>query len=86
MKPCAKGDLDEEKHVAFNKILSSARLVVQNAFGILTMYLYPKKSNIVTLACYYLHNFLIDENGTNYLPGNGETLNTSTLVQLKKNK
>lgn len=95
MKPYAKKDLDEEKHVVFNKILSSARSVVENAFGILTarfrvllstMYLDPKKASIVTLACCYLHNFLIEENGTNYLPGNGETLDTSTLVQLQRTK
>ncbi|KAG5863763.1 hypothetical protein JTB14_015438 [Gonioctena quinquepunctata] len=95
IKPYAKKDLDEEKHVVFNKILSSARSVVENAFGILTarfrvllstMYLDPKKASIVTLACCYLHNFLIEENGRNYLPGNGETLDSSTLVQLQRTK
>lgn len=45
------------------------------------MYLDPKKAAIVTLTCCYLHNFLIEENGANYLPGNVETLDTSTCKE-----
>lgn len=62
----ANGKLDEGKRT-FNYRLSRARRVVENAFGILSsrfgvfqrqIPLSPDKSQIITLACCYLHNFL----------------------------
>lgn len=59
-------DIYNEKCI-FNYRLSRARMVVENAFGILAsrfgvfqrqMLLSPEKAQTVTLACCYLHNFL----------------------------
>ena len=81
MKPYSQKNLTAEQAV-FNKRLSCARSVVENAFGMLAsrfrvlgtnMNLEPVKASVVTLlACCYLHNFLILENEETYLPFTGE--------------
>lgn len=54
------------KKINFNRMLSKARVKVENVFGIMTsvfrifrkpMLLQPDKAAIVTMACVYLHNF-----------------------------
>lgn len=51
----------------FNKRLSRARVVVENAFGIMLsvfrvfrapLLLQPEQAKVITLTCIYLHNFL----------------------------
>jgi hypothetical protein len=62
---------------------------VENAFGILaglfqvlgtTINLEPLKVSIITLACCYLHNFLIQENEERYLAFSGEAVDRCTIV------
>lgn len=64
----------------YNKRLSRARVVVENAFGILgtrfgvfqkAIHLEPEKATKITLACCYLHNFL-SKNSGNYMASIGE--------------
>lgn len=68
MKPYSQQDLTNERRI-FNYRLSRARRTVENAFGILAtrfgvfqkpINLGPEKATLVTLACCYLHNFLIE--------------------------
>ncbi|XP_049316669.1 uncharacterized protein LOC125779377 [Bactrocera dorsalis] len=75
MKPYSRRNLNVEEQI-FNYRLSRARRVVENSFGILanrfrilhtTMNLDPEKSAKITLACCYLHNFLIKTNSSVYL-------------------
>lgn len=70
LKPYSQKLLNDERQV-FNERLSRARVVVENAFGILTsrfgvfqkpINLQPRKATIITTACCYLHNFLAKEN------------------------
>lgn len=69
MKPYPQANLNSATQ-EFNRRLSSARVVVENAFGILAMRLgvfqkaialEPKKAELFTTACCYLHNFLATE-------------------------
>lgn len=74
MKPYPqKSCTDSEK--IFNHRLSSARQVVECAFGLLAtkfrifhtpIYLEPEKATIVATACCYLHNFLLIRKDRNY--------------------
>ncbi|KAK9887976.1 hypothetical protein WA026_000267 [Henosepilachna vigintioctopunctata] len=75
MKPYSQKALTPERF-EFNKRLSRARVVVENAFGILAarfavfqkpINLDPQKSASVTMACCYLHNFLAKETQQPYL-------------------
>ena len=86
--------MNEEKTI-FNKRLSAARSVVENAFGILasrfrvlgtTINLEQLKASIITLACCYLHNFLIRENEESYLAFSGEAMDRCTVVELERTK
>ncbi|XP_055918180.1 uncharacterized protein LOC129950311 [Eupeodes corollae] len=70
MKPYSRHHLTKQERI-FNYRLSRARRIVENAFGILanrfrvlhtTINLAPDKAAIITLACCYLHNFLIKKN------------------------
>lgn len=74
MKPYSQLDLTNERRI-FNYRLSRARRTVENAFGILAsrfgvfqkpINLGPEKSTIITMACCYLHNFLIEHNQNIY--------------------
>lgn len=65
MKPFKGTNLSHEQE-QYNKKLSSARVKVENAFGILaarfrvlltTIALCPEKATKIVLACCYLHNF-----------------------------
>ena len=94
IKPYAQKNLNEEKTI-FNKRLSAARSVVENAFGILasrfrvlgtTINLEPLKASIITLAFCYLHNFLIRENEESYLAFSEEAVNRCTIVHLERTK
>jgi hypothetical protein len=69
MKPYSHKFLDDARQ-EFNKRLSRARVVVENAFGILAsrfgifqkpISLGPEKATIITMASCYLHNFLAKE-------------------------
>lgn len=92
MKPYAQKYLTEARHV-YNKRLSRARVVVENAFGILTsrfgvfqksICLEPKKAETITMACCYLHNFLVKENNQLYLaPNNTGTSDDYKLTNLQ---
>lgn len=71
MKPFAHSNLSSSQ-ILFNKRLSSARVKVENAFGILagrfrilntTIALEPQKARKVVLTCCYLHNFIKKEMG-----------------------
>lgn len=93
MKPYPQGSCNDERQ-NFNKRLSRARCVVENAFGILSsrfgifqksIYLSPKKATIVTMACCYLHNFLMKENHHTYAPtGTCEDSETCSLPPLQR--
>lgn len=66
MKPFTGNNLTTEQEI-FNKTLSSARVKVENAFGILAtrfrvlltnIAVCPEKATKIALACCYLHNYL----------------------------
>lgn len=72
MKPYSHNGLSS-KQIFFNSRLSSARVKVENAFGILaarfrifntTIALAPEKASKVVLSCCYLHNFIRKEMGS----------------------
>lgn len=74
MKPYKQENLTKQQEL-FNRRLSSARVRVENAFGILalrfrvlltTINLSPEKVTKIVLACCYLHNFLRKRRGTAY--------------------
>lgn len=76
MKPYIRAVLINEKRI-FNYILSQARRVVENAFGILTkrfkifqkaIKFEPDKAWKIVMACCHLHNYLCSRNRANYLP------------------
>lgn len=67
MKPYPGMLPERSKKRHFNRMLSKARVKVENVFGIMTsvfrilrkpMLLQPDKAATVTMACVYLHNFL----------------------------
>lgn len=67
MKPYPGKHTEQSSKRNFNRILSRARVKVENVFGIITsifrvfkkaMLLQPDKASIITMACIYLHNFL----------------------------
>ncbi|XP_039968579.1 putative nuclease HARBI1 isoform X2 [Bactrocera tryoni] len=73
LKPFGHNNLTENE-MLFNKTLSSARVKVENAFGILasrfrllqtTINLCPEKVTTVVLACCYLHNYLRCQSNSN---------------------
>ncbi|KAL4090672.1 hypothetical protein QTP88_025466 [Uroleucon formosanum] len=90
MKPYSQHDLTNKRHI-FNYRLSRAHRVVENAFGILAsrfgvfqkpINLEPDKASTITLACCYLHNFLIENNKHLYVSKNvliTENLGTGEL-------
>lgn len=90
MKPYSQHDLTNKRRI-FNYRLSRARRVVENAFGILAsrfgvfqkpINLESDKASIITLACCYLHNFLIENNKHLYCSRNvliTENLETGEL-------
>lgn len=74
MKPYGQTNLDNRQR-AFNYRLSRARRVVENAFGLLVskfrifqkeINLEPRKVNMITLACCYIHNYLLKKNRVQY--------------------
>lgn len=74
MKPYSGTNIGP-KEINFNKCLSSARVRVENAFGILAhrfqvllkpINLCPEKATKVVLACCFLHNYLKKKNGIIY--------------------
>ncbi|XP_055910773.1 uncharacterized protein LOC129945139 [Eupeodes corollae] len=74
MKPYSGTQLSPQE-LNFNKCLSSSRVRVENAFGILAhrfqvlvkpINLRPEKVTKIVLACCFLHNFLKRKNGTVY--------------------
>lgn len=92
MKPYNQKNSNDEQRI-FNSILSRTRSVVENAFGILSsrfgvfqkpMALQPEKAARVTIACCYLHNFLLRETDQNYASTFGSgNMEKSTLSSLK---
>lgn len=76
MKPYNTKDFDLEKRI-FDYRLSRARMVVENAFGILAnrfrifmtpICLAPEKVEIITLAALCLHNMLREQHSSQYTP------------------
>lgn len=90
MKTYSQHDLTNKRRI-FNYRLSRARRVVENVFGILAsrfgvfqkpINLKPDKASTITLACCYLHNFLIENNKHLYCSRNvliTENLETGEL-------
>lgn len=82
MKPYSQKTMSPERF-EFNKRLSRARVVVENAFGILAarfgvfqkpIHLEPQKATTVSMVCCYLHNFLAKESQQSYFStGTAET-------------
>lgn len=73
LKPYSGYHLSRQQEI-FNKKLSSARVKVENVFGILAnrfqiltkpINLCPEKATMIVLACCYLHNFLRQEDTEN---------------------
>lgn len=87
MKPYSQHDLTNKRRI-FN---TRVRRVVENSFGIQanrfgifqkSINLVPEKASIITLACCYLHNFLMEHNNHLYCSRNvliTENLETSEL-------
>ena len=78
MKPISKYSLNLAERV-YNYRISRARLVVENAFGILVskfrilqqkINMHPKNAQKVILACIVLHNFLRQKCGVRYMERN----------------
>lgn len=78
MKPYSQTGLTVEKRI-FNYRLSRARRVAENAFGILVskfgvfqrpIAVSPEKSQIIVLACCYLHNYLRRNQSQTYMCSN----------------
>lgn len=93
LKPFSGNHLIKEQEL-FNKKLSSARVKVENAFGILaarfrvlltTIALSPEKVTKIVIACCYLHNFLKKSRGVLYSRNeSGGTFRLSeTLLQMQ---
>jgi hypothetical protein len=91
MKPYSQKFLNEVRH-EFNKRLSRARVVVENIFGILAskfgvfqkpISLDPQKAATITMACCYLHNFLVKEMNQVYFHSNERTTDEYGLVDLQ---
>lgn len=92
MKPYSQKTLTPTEAV-FNRRLSSARSVVENAFGIMSsrfgvlgkaINLQPNKAAIITKTCCYLHNFLIRESAATYLPSSLESPQVCSFAQLQR--
>ncbi|XP_058817776.1 putative nuclease HARBI1 [Topomyia yanbarensis] len=75
MKPYSQKSLDCYRQV-YNERLSTARVTIENVFGIITsrfgifqkpINLNPEKAAKVTMAACYLHNYLAKENTNSYL-------------------
>lgn len=86
MKPYNREHSTREDRI-FNYRLSRARRVVENAFGILAtrfgifqkpIKLSPKKVSTITLACCYLHNFLMRNGSVEYYKNILTSENTAT--------
>lgn len=93
MKPFAHASLTWEK-MLYNKRLSSARVKVENAFGIVasrfrvlqrTINLQPQKAGILVLACCYLHNFLRRHQRNTYFTS-GENIAEFTPLESTVNR
>lgn len=94
MKPYAQKSLTSVRF-EFNMRLLKARVVVENAFGILAsrfgvfqkpISLEQRKAKTITMACCYLHNYLAKQNNNFYLQPN-ETFNAADdLVGLESTK
>ena len=91
MKPYSEKTLSPQRF-EFNKRLSRARVVVENAFGILAsrfgvfqkpINLEPKKVSTVTMACCYLHNFLAKESQQSYFSKGTAEVTEYDLVNLQ---
>lgn len=89
MKPYAHSGLSPSQNL-FNKRLSSARVKVENAFGILaarfrlmntTIALSPEKASKVVLSCCYLHNFIKKEMG--FARNSAEDIPENALINLE---
>lgn len=90
LKPYSQRLLNAPRQI-FNERLSRARVVVENAFGILSsrfrvfqkpINLQPPKATVVTLASCYLHNFLAKENQL-YLSSNDRGRDAESLLALQ---
>lgn len=95
MKPFTGSNLTQEQEIV-NKKLSSARVKVENAFGILaarfrvlftTIALCPEKTTKIVQACAYLHNFLKKRRGNLYshiqTVNNSSTQSTPALMAME---
>lgn len=92
MKPYPGEHLADTKERVFNKKLSSARVVVENTFGVMSsvfrvlrkpMLLQPEPATEVVMACIVLHNFLrMSQNSRDSYnpPGTFDTYFGDTLI------
>lgn len=95
MKPYPGNHTTGSEKRIFNQRLSSARVVVENVFGILSsrfrifrkpILLDPNKASVVTMSCILLHNFLrrSETSSTIYTPASTVDIfdDNGTLIQL----
>lgn len=89
MKPFGHNNLTNEETI-FNQTLSSARVKVENSFGILasrfrvlltTINVCPEKATTIVLACCYLHNYLRHESQSNGFPGESQNFGELTALE-----
>lgn len=87
LKPYAHDNLTHDE-INFNRKLSSARVKVENAFGILssrfrllltTINLCPEKVTTIVLSCCYLHNYLKKQQGSPNVPSSSDFEDESLL-------
>jgi hypothetical protein len=92
MKPFSQKLMDDARH-EFNKRLSRARAVIENAFGIMAsrfgvfqkpMSLEPQKAATVTMAGCCLHNFLAKESKQMYFASCKQSIGGESLVDLQR--
>ncbi|XP_068213299.1 uncharacterized protein [Palaemon carinicauda] len=89
MKPFT-GQLTDEQRIYCYR-LSRARRIIENCFGILasrfrilftTINLVPEKAARITLACCYLHNYILKKNRQLYFQGTDiENIDTATVQE-----
>lgn len=102
MKPYGQHDLTNKRRIFnYHRVVENAFGVLASRFGVFQkpIYLGPEKASKITLACCYLHNFLIENNKYLYCSRNvlitenvetceleiGDEITKNVLTPLKRN-